>query len=90
MFDGSSKIGLRITNKRSRKQGKTEMLWKFAIQKHPKKQFEPWSPRIKVKDAFVYWERTIKNPNWNNNSKKMMKLSDFLKMGKFVHLSFRD
>lgn len=88
IFDGSTKMGVKMTNKRIKKSGKTEMLWKFAFQKNVHKQFESWSPKITVKDSYSYWERTTKNPYWNEFTKKIMKIADTLKMGRFVHLVF--
>ncbi len=88
IFDGSTKMGVKMTNKQVRKTGKTEMLWKFAFHRNIKKQFESWSPKIKLKDSYSYWERTTINPHWNEFTIKVMKMADRLKMGRFVHLDF--
>ncbi|MHA1111937.1 MAG: class I SAM-dependent methyltransferase [Promethearchaeota archaeon] len=88
IFDGSTKMGVKMTNKRIKKSGKSEMLWKFAFHRNIQKQFESWSKRIIVKDSYSYWERTIVNPHWNDFTKKVIKIADTLKMGRFVHLEF--
>ena len=88
IFDHTSKLGVKIANKRTRKVGKTEMLFKSYC-KNPKKDFEPLHPRIKVKDEYLYWKRTKINPQWVKATKKMIKLSTLLKMAYFVHLEFK-
>ena len=88
MFDGSSKFGLKFTNRRTRKAGKIEMLWKSFIEKNFKKQFENISPNIKAVDGFSYWDKTVKNPQWHSTTQKLMRISTFLNMGKFVRIQF--
>lgn len=89
MFDGSSRFGMKFTNKRTKKAGRTEMLWKSSIDKNFKKQFECMNNHIKVVKGFSYWSKTQINPKWNSTTQKMIKISTFLKMGKFVHLKFQ-
>ena len=88
IFDHTSKLGIKIANKRTTKAGKTEMLFK-SYTKSPKKEFEPLHPRIKVKDEYVFWKRTKIKPQWVNITKMMIKLSTLLRMAYFVHLEFR-
>jgi O-methyltransferase involved in polyketide biosynthesis len=87
IFDHTSKMGVKITNKRTMKAGKTAMLFKSYV-KNPKKQFEPLHPRIKVKDHYIFWKHTKRNPLWTNSTKMMIKVSTFLRMAYFIHLEF--
>ena len=81
-------MGVKIANKRTKKAGKTEMLFK-SYTKNPKKEFEPLHPRIKVKDEYIFWKRTKIKPQWVNITKMMIKLSTLLRMAYFVHLEFK-
>ena len=87
IFDQSAKMGVKIANKRTRKAGKTAMLFKSYV-KHPKKQLVPLHPRIKVKDYYIFWKRTKINPKWTFTTKMMIKVSTLLRMAYFVHLEF--
>jgi O-methyltransferase involved in polyketide biosynthesis len=88
IFVGSTKLGVKMTNRKIKKIGKSEMLWKFALQRNIQKQFESWSVKINLKDTYSYWERTTINPHWKELTKKVIKIAEKLKMGKFVHLNF--
>ncbi|MHA1619432.1 MAG: class I SAM-dependent methyltransferase [Promethearchaeota archaeon] len=87
IFDHTAKMGVKIANKRTIKAGKTAMLFKSYVKK-PKKQFEPLHPRIKVKDDYIFWKHTKRNPLWTNTTKMMIKVSTFLRMAYFIHLEF--
>ncbi|MBA7574218.1 hypothetical protein ES708_16020 [subsurface metagenome] len=88
IFDHPGKLGVKIANKRTRKAGKTEMLFK-SYTKSPKKEFEPLHPRIKVKDEYLFWKRTKIKPQWVKTTKIMIKISTLLRMAYFVHLEFK-
>ena len=88
IFDHTSKMGIKIANKRTRKTGKTEMLFK-SYTNNPKQDFEPLFSHIKVKDEYLYWKRTKINPQWVKTTKFMIKVSTLLKMAFFVHLEFK-
>jgi len=88
IFDHTSKMGVKIANKRTKKTGKTEMLFK-SYTNNPKKEFEYLHPHIKVKDDFIFWKRTKIKPQWVNTTKRMIKLSTLLRMAYFVHLEFK-
>ncbi|MHA1674608.1 MAG: class I SAM-dependent methyltransferase [Promethearchaeota archaeon] len=87
IFDHTSKLGVKIANKRTMKSGKTEMLFKSFV-KNPKDQFGQIDPRIKVKDRYVFWKRTKINPNWVKTTKRMIKISTMLRMAYFINLEF--
>ncbi len=87
IFDHTSKLGVKIANKRTMKTGKTEMMFKSYV-KNTKDQYEQIHPRIKVKDKYIFWNRTKINPNWEKTTKKMIKISTFLKMAYFINLEF--
>ncbi|UYP46060.1 hypothetical protein NEF87_002345 [Candidatus Lokiarchaeum ossiferum] len=87
IFDGTSKLGLKVGNKRSIKADKSEMIWYFYLKK-PNKQINQWSPKIKVIDYFPYWARTKRNPIWAKSTIKLIKISTFLKLGLIAHIKF--
>ncbi len=86
IFDASSKLGKWITNLRVKKEGKESMKWHFYVKNSM--NFSDWDSRIQLVEKFTFWEKTPIKPNWKKITKKLMKVSDFLKMGKFVHLKF--
>ena len=88
IFDGSSKLGLKVGNKRTIKARKNEMLWYFYLKK-PNKQILKWSPKIIVIDYFLYWANTPRNSAWSKTTKKLIKISSLLKLGLFVHIKFQ-
>ena len=87
IFDSTSKLGIKIGNKRTLKAGKTEMLWKFATNK-PLKQYPAYHPNIQVVDAYKYWDRTSIIPVWSKTTKKYIKFNRLLKLAYFIHLKF--
>jgi len=87
IFDHPGKLGVKIANKRTRKTGKTEMLFK-SYTKNPKKEYESLHPCIKVKDEYLFWKRTKIKPQWVNTTKFMIKVSTLLRMAFFAHLEF--
>jgi len=87
IFDGASKLGIKIGNKRTKKDGKNEMRWYYYLKK-PDKQIHQWSPKLKVIDYFSYWAHTPRNSQWSKTSQKLMKISDFLKLGLIARVKF--
>lgn len=86
IFDVGSRLGKWIANRRSKKAGK-DTAWQFGVG-NPDKKFPPWSPRIEMVEWHVYWEQVEKNPAWERKTRKIMKISDCLKLGKIVRLRF--
>jgi len=87
IFDGSSKLGCKIANRGLQKAGHEEVMWRFHIG-NPKKLFARWSKKIELVDTYAYWKRTPKIPQFEKKTKKLMRITSFLKMGKFVHVRF--
>ncbi len=87
IFDAPSKFGLKISNRKVRKEGKTEMLWHFYLN-NPKKQISKWSKNLKIIEFYRYWSKTPRNRNWAKITLKLMKISDFLKLAYIIHVGF--
>ncbi|MHA1519173.1 MAG: class I SAM-dependent methyltransferase [Promethearchaeota archaeon] len=89
IFDHTSKMGVRIANKRTMKTGRTEMLFKSHVT-NQKNQYQQYHPRIKVKDKYIFWNRTKINPRWEKITKIMIKVSTLLRMAYFINLEIMD
>jgi len=87
IFDSTSKLGIKIGNKRTLKAGKTDMLWKFYTDK-PLKQYPNYHPNITVVNAYKYWDRTEIDPTWTKTTKRYIKFNRLLKLAYFIHLKF--
>ena len=86
IFDNLSGLG---TNILTRKLRETGVKYKFGVG-NPKKQLGKWSEKIIVMDWFSYFSKVPYNPKWKFKTRMMMKLTDLLNLGKFIHIAFKN
>jgi len=87
IFDGISKLAIKVINKRARKAGSNLRLH-YEIG-DPTNEFSKWSKNIELIDWYTLWTRTPINPNWSEQSLKMLKVAKRFKTGKIIHLKFK-
>jgi O-methyltransferase involved in polyketide biosynthesis len=85
IFDCISKIAVKIGNRKAKKSGIEESLWHLGIG-NPEKEITSWSNKFQVIDWFTIWKRTSINPKWSKKTRKMIKISKWLKISKIVQL----
>ena len=86
IFDNLSGLGNRILTRKLRETG---VKYKFGVG-NPKKQFSKLSDNMIVIDWFPYFSKISYNPKWKFKTRMMMKLTDWLNLGKFIHISFNN
>jgi len=86
IFDNLSGLGNRILTRKLRETG---VKYKFGVG-NPQKQLGKWSNKISVLDWFTYFSKIYLNPKWKFKTRMMMKLTDWLNLGKFIHISFNN
>ncbi|NVM16543.1 MAG: class I SAM-dependent methyltransferase [Candidatus Lokiarchaeota archaeon] len=86
IFEGISKLAIKVINRRARKAG-ADIRVHYGIG-HPNNEFSKWSKNIELIDWYTIWARTPINPIWSKNTLKMIKVSKRLKTAKIVHLKF--
>ncbi|MFX0077220.1 MAG: class I SAM-dependent methyltransferase [Candidatus Hermodarchaeota archaeon] len=87
VFDGISKMALKIMNRRARKAGSSIRVY-FSLG-DPTNEFSMWSENIELIDWYTMWTRTPINPNWSEKTLKMLNIAKRLKTGKIIHLKFK-
>ncbi len=86
IFDNLSGLGNIILTRKLRETG---VKYKFGVG-NPQKQLGKWSDKIIVMDWFPYFSKISYNPKWKFKTRMMMKLTDWLNLGKFIHISFKN
>ncbi len=86
IFDNFSGLGNIILNRKLRKTG---VKYKFSMG-NPKKQLGKLSNKIIVMDWFPYYSKISYNPKWKSKTRMMMKLTDLLNLGNFLHIAFKN
>ena len=87
IFDIGSERSLRISNKRSVKQGKTKWLWHLAVN-NPDKEIPDWSGKFKLSSCYTYWKNIPKSNKYRFSTRLLMKFADVLKLAHFIELEF--
>jgi O-methyltransferase involved in polyketide biosynthesis len=87
IFDGSSWIGNLIMKRRLRKTGTTDVAFQLSLGK-PETQIPRWSDRIEVVEWLSLFDRTPFDPRWTRQTRFRMRLSNWLKVAKIVHVRF--
>ena len=86
IFEGISKLAIKVINRRAKKAG-VDIRVHYGIG-DPTKEFSEWSKNIELIDWHTIWARTPINPNWSKKTLKMLKVSEWLKTSKIIHLKF--
>ena len=86
IFDNFSGLGNIILNRKLRETG---VKYKFSMG-NPKKQLDKWSNKITIIDWFSYYSKISYNPKWKFKTRMMMKLTDLLNLGNFIHIAFKN
>ena len=86
IFDNLSSLGNKILTRKLRKTGAK---YKFGVG-HPKKQLSKLSDKIIVMGWFPFFSKINYNPKWKFKTRLMMKLTNWLNLGKFIHISFKN
>jgi O-methyltransferase involved in polyketide biosynthesis len=87
VFEGISKLAIKIMNRRAKKAG-SDIRVHYGIG-DPTNEFSMWSNKIELFDWFVLGARTPINPNWSEKALKMFKITTRFKTSKIVHLKFK-
>lgn len=91
IFDTLSKFGIKVARKKAKKFKKKEGIeganWVFGISK-AEKFFSKWSNKIQVVESTVIYSETPHNPKWEKKTIKMMKITSFLKVSRFIQIKF--
>ncbi len=88
VFDASSKYANKIFNRRlEKKVGNKGQYLIFSLD-NPIKQLSKWSDKIQVVDWFTLWSRVYRNPQWSNETLKMIEFYERSKAVKIVHVRF--
>lgn len=88
IFDCQSGFGNRVVNRRVLKAGSSGAEFRMAVG-NPRKQLASWSDKLDIVDSFPYFSRIPWSSQWSRNTRLMMKTTDFLKAGKFIHVRFK-
>jgi O-methyltransferase involved in polyketide biosynthesis len=86
IFDNLSGLGNKILTRKLRKTG---VKYKFGVG-NPKKQLNKLSDKITVIDWFPFFSKIKNNPKWKFKTRLMMKLTNWLNLGKFILISFQN
>jgi hypothetical protein len=54
----------------------------------PSRQLAAWSPKLRVLDTYSFWHGVRPDPRWGKGTVMLIKLTDWLKTARFVHLRF--
>lgn len=85
-FDAESKFAVKISNRTVEKTGnKGAKMYFYA---NNPKVLESWSPKIKVVSCESYFKGIPASKEWDGSTVLMMRIVNFFKMLKFVHLRF--
>jgi O-methyltransferase involved in polyketide biosynthesis len=88
IFDCQSGLGNRIVNRRVLKGGNSGAEFKMSVG-DPKKQLASWSDRLNIVDWFPYFSRISWSTKWSRKTRLMMRVTDALGAGKFIHVRFK-
>ncbi len=87
IFDVQSSFGNRVVNRQILKQGVPGLTFKLAIA-NPSEQVASWSDKLEVLEWFPLFSKISMNKSWKLSTRILMKLTNFLAAGKFIHLRF--
>jgi O-methyltransferase involved in polyketide biosynthesis len=87
VFDCISKLAIKVAHKRGKKAGVKTPFWHIGIG-NPIKTITKWSDKLKVIDWYTMYARTELNPKWSKKTIRMVKISEFFKTAKMVHIKF--
>ncbi len=86
VFDSGSKLAIRIGNARAKKAG-SAAVWKFGMG-NPEKTIAAWGDSLDLVWWTTFYKDIPRDPRWERKTRKIMRLSDALKLGKIVLLQF--
>lgn len=87
IFDAQSSFGNRVVNRQILKQGVPGLTFKLAIG-NPSKQIGSWSDKLDLLEWFPLFSRISMNKSWKLSTRFLMKLTNYLAAGKFMHIRF--
>jgi len=87
IFDNPSRIGIKIINRRFKKQGVEGVTFVFHVG-NPKKQFTKLSNNINLVNSFPFFRKMEIKKEWKLKTKLMIFLCNKLHIVKFIHLCF--
>jgi O-methyltransferase involved in polyketide biosynthesis len=85
LFDGQSKLGRRIINRRLERIGAPAV--DFVLD-DPSRQLAAWSPKLSVLDTSSFWHGVRRDPRWSKRTVMSINITDWLETAKFVHARF--
>ncbi len=87
LFDMPSNLGNSMIKRRFRSTGIQNITLHFGMG-NPEKQIPKWSNMLKVINWFPLFAHTPRNPKWKWKTRAMMRLNDWFRASKFIHLKF--